>query len=89
MFNIKDDIDLLESYLQAMKDVSIDNVCVLFATQNLLKDYKRLQKKNEEVKEILDINIIRGIVRDGEKVYNEERCIAVVEQLKELFEKEK
>lgn len=50
MFNIKDDIDLLESYLQAMKDVSIDNVCVLFATQNLLKDYKRLQKENEELK---------------------------------------
>ena len=60
-----------------------------FRERKLLKIIEKLQKKNEQVKEILDINIIRGIARDGEKVYNEERCIAVVEQLKELFEKEK
>ena len=59
------------------------------AIKNILSDYKRVLKENEEVKEILDINIIRGIARDGEKVYNEERCVAIIEQLKELFEKEK
>lgn len=53
--------------------------------------YDGKHKANEEIKKIkgiLNVNIIRAINKNGEIFYNEEACIEIVKQLKDLLERE-
>lgn len=47
--------------------------------------YDGKHKANEEIKKILNVNIIRAINKDGEIFYNEEVCIEIVKQLKKII----
>lgn len=47
--------------------------------------YDGKHKVNEEIKKILNVNIIRAINKDGEIFYNEEVCIEIVKQLKKII----
>lgn len=81
---MEEDIKILESYLEAMKDVPVgDNVCILWAIEKVLKRLEQLEKENERLEQIERENITLG----NKVEYVEENYIpkSVIREYKDKF----